>query len=175
MEDLEIKHTHKETPAALAALQATWPEIYELSKHTLFGAFATVTSEGAPHVTPIGSIVLHRSEPRGYYPKFTANLRRRLDEGGRFELLFVDTRVTRWLPALVRGCFAQLVAARLSGFALPRREATEEEARRWRERVRPVSWTRGYELLWKEMRFVQELRFDGIAPIRFGGMQHGAR
>jgi hypothetical protein len=160
----------------LAALRSAWPELYALSKSTLFGAFATVTPEGAPHVTPIGSIVLHRSEPRGYYhPKFTAKLRRTLDAGGRFELLFVDTRLRRWLPALVRGRFDQLVAARLSGVALPRREATEEEAQRWRRRVRAVSWTRGYDLLWKEMRFVQELHFERLVPIRFGGMAHGAR
>jgi hypothetical protein len=178
MENLGLAPSLMDNPSTLEAsraLQAAWPEIYALSKHTMFGAFATVTPEGSPHVTPIGSIVLHRSEPRGYYhPKFTAKLRRTLDAGGRFELLFVDTRLGQWLPALLRGRFDRLIAARLSGSALPRREATEDEARRWRARVRPVRWTRGYELLWKEMRFVQELRFDGLAPIRFGGMAHGA-
>jgi hypothetical protein len=167
MEQPRDAHTHD-------LLRAAWPEIYDLSKATMFGAFATVTPDGAPHVTPIGSVVLHPDEPRGYYhPKFTAKLPRALDAGGRFELLFVDPRLRRWLPGLVRGRLDRLVAARLSGSALPRREATEEEATRWQRRVRLVSWTRGYELLWREMRFVQELRFDALVPIRFGAMPHG--
>lgn len=155
-------------------LGAAWPQIHALSKAVMFGAFATVSAEGAPHVTPIGSIVLRRDEPRGYYhPKLTARLPRALDAGGRFQLLLVDPRITSWLPPLIRGEFKRLVAVRLRGHALPRREADQEEAARWRRRVRAVSWTRGYDLLWKEMRFVQDLVFDGMVPIRFGAMKHG--
>ncbi len=158
-----------------SGLRTAWPAIYELSKSVMFGAFATVTAEGEPHVTPIGSIVLARDEPRGYYhPKFTGRLPRVLDRGGRFQLLLVDGSVSHWLGPLLRGRFDRLVAARLSGHALPRRESTDDEAARWQRRVRGVRWTRGYQLMWREMPFVQELRFDGFVPIRFGPMEHGA-
>jgi len=159
-----------------AELSARWPEIRRLWKSTQFGAFATLGPDG-PQVTPIGSVYLHPTEPRGYYhPIFAARLAKTLTHDPRFELLFVDTGTVAWISALVRGRFDRLVAARLRGRAVgPRRHATEQEVALWHQRVRPVRWTRGYELLWKDVRFVQELRFDALIPVRFGAMPHAPR
>jgi hypothetical protein len=159
-----------------ADLAAHWGEIRAVWKATQFGAFATVGPDGAPQVAPIGSVYLHPSEPRGYYhPVLTARFRKALVEDQRFELLFVDTRASRWLMGLLRGRFDRLVAARLKGHALgPRRPTTQQEAERWQRMVRAVRWTRGYDLLWKDVRFVQELAFDAMIPVRFGAMRHGS-
>jgi hypothetical protein len=156
-----------------ADLMARWPEIRRLSRSTLFGSFATLGPDG-PQVTPIGSVYLHPSEPRGYYhPILTARLPKALAHDQRFELLFVDSDTLPWLKALLRGRFDHLVAARLKGHAVgPRRHVTEQEAALWQKRVRAVRWTRGYDLLWKDVRFVQELSFDALIPVRFGAMPH---
>jgi hypothetical protein len=156
-----------------ADLVARWPEIRRLWKSTVFGAFATVGPDG-PQVTPIGSVHLHPTEPRGYYhPILAARLQKTLTHDQRFELLFVDSRALPWLSALVRGRFDRLVAARLKGHAVgPRRPVTTDEAALWHRQVRAVKWTRGYELLWKDVRFVQELSFDALIPVRFGAMPH---
>ena len=150
-----------------------WPEIRRLWQATGFGAFATSGPEG-PQVTPIGSVYLHPTEPRGYYhPIFAARLQRALTHDQRFELMFVDPGALTWLTALVRGRFDRLVAARLKGHAVGvRRPATEQEVELWRRRVRAVRWTRGHDLLWREVRFVQELSFDALIPVRFGAMPH---
>jgi hypothetical protein len=159
-----------------ADLTARWPEIRKLWKSTLFGAFATNGPDG-PQVTPIGSVYLHPTEPRGYYhPIFGARLQKTLTQDPRFELLFVNTSALPWLKGLLRGRFDQLVAARLKGHALgARRPATPREAELWHERVRSVRWTRGHDLLWKDVRFVQELQFDALIPVRFGAMPHARR
>jgi uncharacterized protein len=164
-----------EAGANPAALRTRWTEIRSVWKSTVFGAFATIGADGAPQVTPIGSVYLDPTEPRGYFhPIFTTRLRTALAQDERFELLFVDARASRWLAALVRGRFDRLIAARLKGHAVgPRRQSTEEEVARWRRRVRPVRWTRGHDLLWKDVRFAQELVFDALVPVRLGAMQRG--
>lgn len=151
-----------------------WPELRRLWKSTAFGAFATSGPEG-PQVTPIGSIYLHETEPRGYFhPVFANRLRKALSPDQPFELLFVSASALQWLSGLVRGRFDRMVAVRLKGRALgSRRAATPEEVARWHERVRAVRWTRGHDLLWKDVRFVQELRFDSLIPVRFGAMRNG--
>lgn len=150
-----------------------WPAIRKLWKSTVFGAFATSGPAG-PQVTPMGSVYLHPSEPRGYYhPIFAARLQKTMTNDQRFELLFVETGALPWLTGLVRGRFDRLVAVRLKGHAVgARRHATEEEAALWHRRVRAVRWTRGFDLLWKDVRFVQELSFDALIPVRFGAMPH---
>jgi hypothetical protein len=172
---VELQPTESMANPGRVELSARWPEIRRLWKSTQFGAFATFGPEG-PQVTPIGSVYLHKTEPRGYYhPIFAARLMKTLTQDPRFELLFVDTGTLPWLTALVRGRFDRLVAARLKGHAVgPRRRATEQEVALWNRRVRPVRWTRGYDLLWKDVRFVQELSFDTLIPVRFGALPHGA-
>ena len=155
-------------------LLSHWPEIRKLWKSTLFGAFASSGPDG-PQVTPIGSIYLHPTQPRGYYhPIFANRLRKALSADQPFELLFVNTSASPWLSGLLRGRFDHMLAVRLKGHALgPRRAASTEEVARWRKRVRLVSWTRGHDLLWKDVRFVQELSFQSMIPVRFGGMRNG--
>ena len=157
-------------------LEAHWPQIRAVWGATVFGAFATVAEDGSAQLTPIGSVYLHPNEPRGYFhPISAARLQKNLTARENFELLFVDGRVSSRLPAWVRGRFDRLVAVRLRGHAVgPRRPANAEELERWRRRVRAVRWTRGHDLLWKEVRFGQELAFDAYVPVRFGAMRHGA-
>lgn len=167
--------TVTEVCAPQAELIARWAEVRKLWKSTAFGAFATAGPEG-PQVTPIGSIYLHEAEPRGYFhPVFANRLRKALSAEQRFELLLVSNSPSQWLAGLLRGRFERMVAVRLKGRAHgPRRAATPEEIARWHKRVSAVRWTRGHDLLWKDVRFVQELSFDALVPVRFGALRNGA-
>ena len=160
---------------ATERLRVEWPAVRALWKSAVSGAFASVGADGSPHVAPIGSVYLHPTEPRGYYhPILTARLRKDLTERAQFELLFVQPRALPWLVGLLRGRFEQPIAVRLRGRALgPRRPTTEAERAHFQRRVRWVRWTRGYELLWKDIRFVQELAFEDVVPIRLGAMPNG--
>jgi len=176
---MTIDAVHSVSPAAAVrpSLEQEWPAIRALWRVVPAGMFATVSSDGSPQITPIGSVYLDPVEPKGYYhPIFTSRLRRNLGEDGRFELLLLDLRARTWLPVLLRGRFDSLVAVRLRGRAVgPRRAATSDEVERWQRRVHSVRWSRAYNLLWKDARYVQELAFDGHVPVRFGAVAHGER
>lgn len=156
-------------------LAAQWPAIRKVWRSAPVGFFATVDEDGGPRVTPIGSVYLERDAPRGYFlPKFTRRMRSNLRDGGRFQLLFVQTGPWPWLKGLVRGAFETPIAVRLKGRAVGRpRKSTDEEIARFRRLVRPVSWTKGHDLLWKDMGLTQELHFDAADPIQFGAMRNG--
>lgn len=160
---------------SVAELTAQWPVIRKVWKSAMFGAFATVGADGWPSITPIGSVYLHPTEPRGYYhPVLTVRMPKHFVEQPRFELLFVSVNPAKWLSGLVRGRFDAPIAVRLRGRAMgPRRAINAEEAARWERMTRAVRWTRGYELLWKDVRFVQELTFERQVPVRLGAMRNG--
>lgn len=160
------------TSTADLSLRERWPQIRAVWRSAPFGAFASLAADGSPQVTPIGSVYLHPTEPRGYYhPVLSQRLRKNLADQSRFELLFVDGRIWNWGLSIVRGRMDQPLAVRVAGHALGERRAlTAQEAERWERRMRFVRWTRGYELLWKDVRFVQELAFDRLVAVRFGAM-----
>lgn len=152
-------------------LEAIWPELRRLASRTMPFVFATVNADGSPQATPIGSVRLDRETARGtFLEKFPTRLRQNLDRDGRFALLAVDTSISTWLGALLRGRFVHLPAARLIGRAGPRRRATAEEALRFQRKVRLTRGTRGYDILWRTMPFARDLVFEGWAPVRLGAM-----
>ena len=152
-------------------LHKDWPEIRRVFARAYFSSIATVDPDGRPHVTPIGSLLLHEQPGRGFYfERFTANLPRHLDRDSRLCALAVDMRLSKWLRALIRGAFTTAPGLRLAGTAIHRRPATEREVELFRRRVRPALWTRGGKLLWDGMADGREVHFDRVLPLRIGRM-----
>ncbi|MEM9068662.1 MAG: pyridoxamine 5'-phosphate oxidase family protein [Myxococcota bacterium] len=158
--------------APLDSLRAAWPSIRALWKRCRYVPIASVDEAGNPHISPIGSVWLHPTEPRGVFLQlYTQRLPRNLDGQPRFTALLVDNGAMFWLSSLIRGSFSRPVGVRLHGVAGPRREPTPQEQERFLRVVRPVSWTKGHDLLWKDKRFfTRDLTFDGATPVRIGAM-----
>ncbi len=133
-------------------------------------AVATVGEDGAPHVTPIASVVLTDPGRGFFFDIFTAQLGRNLDRDPRVCVMAVDSGVRFWLGSLRRGRFASPPAIRLAGTAGPRREATPEERERWLRRVRPLRRLAGHRHLWGRLEYVRDLTFDRVVPVRMGIM-----
>lgn len=137
-------------------------------------AIASVTEDGRPWVTPIGSVLL--TEPgRGiYFEEFTQRLAKHATRDGRISILAVDSRKRFWLRSLLQGRFATAPGVRLEANVLgPRREATEQERARWLRRVRMFRGTRGHAFLWQRLGHVRDFEVTAIAPIRLGQMTTG--
>jgi hypothetical protein len=95
---------------------------------SLHAAIASVDPDGAPHVTPIGSLMLSPEPGRGiYFDVFNARLARNVDADPQVAVLVVDSRKLVWLRALVSGQFRAAPGIRLQGTVGPRRHATEAE------------------------------------------------
>jgi len=148
-----------------------WAEIRRIFARSFYASIATVDADGLPHVTPIGSLLLDREPGRGFwFERFTTALPRHLDERSHLCAMAVNTRLRLWLRALVTGRFPSAPGIRLAGTAGERRKATEREIELFERRVRPVRWTRGYELLWTRFERGREVTFDRVIPLRLGRM-----
>ena len=64
-------------------------------------------------------------------------------------------------------------AVRLMGSMGKKREATEEEVAMWQNHVKIAQGTKGYDLLWKNMRTVRDIYFDSFEPVSCGEMTQG--
>ena len=152
-------------------LHDDWSEIRRIFARSFFASVATTDAEGLPHVTPIGSLILHREPGRGFYfERFTTAMPRHLERDSHLCALAVETRLRLWGPALLRGRFPRAPGIRLAGRAGDRRAATQRELELFERRVRRVRWTRGYQLLWSRFTAGREVTFDRVLPLRVGQM-----
>ena len=133
-------------------------------------AIATVDADGSPHVTPIGSLFTAGEGKCFYFEKLPRNLRDNLDRDGRFSVLVQHGGLIYWLKALIKGRFDTMPALRLSGTAGKRRQCTPEERALFDGRFRKFSFTKGYDILWKDMETVRYLHVESIIPVHLGRM-----
>lgn len=61
-------------------------------------------------------------------------------------------------------------AIRLYGSVGEIREATDREIDLFRKRVRLFRLTKGYSLMWSDMRMVRDIHFSRIEPVQIGKM-----
>jgi len=133
-------------------------------------AIATVGEDGAPHLTPIGSVLLTDPGRGIFFDVFSSQLRENLDRDPRVCVMAVDSGKSFWLASLARGRFTAPPALRLTGTAGPRRRATAAEQQRWLRRVRPTRRLKGHQLLWGNLAHVRDLAFHTALPVRLGTM-----
>jgi len=154
-----------------------WDAICDVFERTLkttgFCAMATVNPDGSPHITPIGSLILHAPGQAYYFEKFPKTMRRNIDQDSRVCVLAVRGGFWNTMASLFRGRYTTAPGVRLTGVAGELRPATEAQERLWRERIKMFRWLKGYDLLWKDMAHVRDIRFDSFEPVRVGLMTKG--
>ncbi|HVN96442.1 MAG TPA: pyridoxamine 5'-phosphate oxidase family protein [Syntrophorhabdaceae bacterium] len=158
-------------------IQQHWGAIRNVVNKALesnhFCAVATVNPDGSPRVSPIGSLILYETGKAFYFEEFPKNMRLNLDRDQRICVMAVNGGFWHWLKALFKGRFDAPPGVRLTGRAGARRMATQEEVKQWQERVKRFRRFKGYKLLWKDMRYVREVIFDGFEPVHLGLMGEG--
>lgn len=154
-----------------------WPLIRRHFKKALISthhfAIASVDSQGMPHVTPIGSLILTEPGKGYYFDIFTKGLAENLSANPRVCVLAVNGGIFFWLKGLIRGRFAANPALRLYGTVGPRREATDKERGRWHRRVALAKPFKGFKMLWGNLRYVRDIEFDRVQPVNIGAMTRG--
>ncbi|MEA3411629.1 MAG: pyridoxamine 5'-phosphate oxidase family protein [Pseudomonadota bacterium] len=153
---------------------SNWKEVKDLFKRSFMSSFhfavATVTESGEPHVTPIGSLILGKAGHGFYFEEFTRHLPKNYRANMNICVLAVNSSRWFWLKSLFGGHFSRPPAVRLHGMVGKLREASEKEIEVWRKRVRPVSFSKGHELMWANMKMVREIEFSRIEPVHLGEM-----
>ena len=142
---------------------------------SLHFAIATVAPDGAPHVAPIGSVLLQEPGRGVYFEEFPQRMPEHLRENAKICVLAVNSSRWFWVGALLRGRFERPPALRLYGTAGVRRRASEREVARWQRRVRALRFTKGHRQMWSGMQTVRELQFTGFDFVRLGKMTEGLK
>jgi hypothetical protein len=155
-----------------------WPEIrrlFQISfKSSFHYAIASVTENGEPHVTPIGSLILGKPGFGFYFEEFTSHLPKNYQTNKQVCVLAVNSSRWFWIRSLIKGSFSSPPAVRLHGIVGKRREATEKEIMLWQKRVRPVSFSKGHEMMWANMKVVREIEFTRVEPVHMGEITRNA-
>jgi len=145
----------------------------EAFKSGLHFAVASVGEDGAPHVTPIGALILRDDRTGFYFEEHPVRLPRHLSANPRVSILAVNADKVFWGTALAAGKFLAPPAVRLSGTAGRPRQATPEEIALWRKKIAGLEGLKGYSLLWGHFSTVRDIAFDAFAPVEMGEMTNG--
>ena len=158
-------------------MNENWTKIKQLFKQSFRSSFhyaiATVSEQGEPYITPIGSLILGEVGQGVYFEEFPKQLPRNLENNNQVCVLAVNTSLWFWMKALVQGRFSDPPAVRLYGVAGELRAATDKEIALLHHRVRRLSFSKGYTLLWKNLRIVRDIRFSRMEPVNLGEMTRG--
>lgn len=157
--------------------EALWRDLRRLFASTfsssLHFSVASVDMDGAPWVTPVGSILLGESGRATYFEMYSHRMGARLAHDPRVSILAVDSGKRLWLGAFARSRFARLPAIRLRGRAHPETRApTDEEKRRMLRRVGRFRRLPGGRRLWPSLDCgVRDIDIDVVDPVRLGGLK----
>ena len=157
-------------------LKENWTDIKRLFGQAFRSSFhyalATVNENGEPHVTPIGSLILSDPGHGFYFEEFPQQLPRNLGKNKQVCVLAVNSSRWFWVKSLFGGRFASPPAMRLYGTVGEVREATENEIESWHRRVRSVRSSKGYSIMWENMKMVRDITFSRMEPVHMGEMTH---
>src|SRR4030042_2719959 len=133
-------------------------------------AIATVNADGAPHVTPIASLFLRKDKTGFYFDEFPVHMSRNLERDPRVCILAVNSDLKFSIKSFLAGKYAAPPAVRLMGSVGKKREGTAEEIAMWQNHVKLARGTKGYDVMWKNMRMVRDIYFDSFKPVLMGEM-----
>lgn len=151
-----------------------WKTVQQLVQQATQSAFhlalSTVDKDNNPWVTPIGSLLLRDDYTGYYFEKFPKNLSKNLELNKRVAVLAINSDPQFWVQSLGQGTFETPPGVRLAGTASDLRIATAEELDAWHQKMSFAAGTKGYDILWKDMKMVRDIAFDEISPVHCGEM-----
>jgi len=139
-------------------------------KSSLHCAIASIGPDGWPHVTPIGFIFLRDDYTAFYFEEYPKKLPQNIAHDPRICLLSVNSSKLFWLGSLFSGKFQSSPGIRLYGIAGERRRAVEAEKLAYLARVKPFRRLTGYDLLWKNLEHVRDVRLERFEPVVYPRM-----
>jgi hypothetical protein len=139
-------------------------------KSSLHCAIGTVSADGYPHVTPIGFVFLREDYSAFYFEEYTRKIPQNIEHNPRVCLMLVNSGSAFWITSLFKGRFASSPGIRLMGVAGDRRVATAQEKAAYRARVKPFRRLKGYDLIWRDLNHVREIKLESFEPVVYPKM-----
>lgn len=145
-------------------------KIKPLFAQSVFCSVATVTEDGLPHVSPIGSIVLLNKDKGMFFEKFTKSISKNTNENSYATIMCVNDGKWFWLKSLITGKFNKPPAIRLVVKIGKLREGTDNEGQIFKNKIKLFKKTKGYQMMWQEMSQIREFKIIDYKPVFIGKM-----
>jgi len=139
-------------------------------KSNFYVSIASIDSNNYPTVTPIGSLFLNDNLAGFYFEKFPTKLPNHAKNNKNICILGVNSSRLFWIKSLFRERFLNHPAIKLYGELGEKRKASEKEIMRLNRRMRLTNGLKGNSYLWKDMKYVREVKFTKAEKINLGKM-----
>jgi uncharacterized protein len=148
-----------------------WPQIKSViergQRSMLHCAIASISPEGTPHLTPIGTVFIRDNQSGYFFDKYTNGLARNIEANANVCLMAVDARPSFWFRSFFLGRFISPPGVRLYGKVGALRSATPDELTAIQQRVKPTLWLKGSRALWSGFTHVRNIDFTEFKPVMY--------
>lgn len=155
-------------------LVKSWNAIKEIfsqaQSSSMYCSIASVSQQGQPHLTPIGTIFLRHDQTGYFFDSYTHQLAENIKTKPKVCIMAVNASKGFWFKSLLVGRFSTIPAVRLYGEIGELRLATAEEIATVQKRISPLRWTKGSRLIWSNFTHVRDIRFSEAKPIEYPAM-----
>ncbi len=149
-------------------IRAHFRKAYQSNFHF---SIATVSQDGLPSVTPIGTLFLNDDKTGFYFEKYPKSIPLHAKSNTNICVLAVNSNKWFWLKALFKGQFKVSPAIKLYGQLGKKRPASAKEMARLQRRMKLTKRTKGHQMLWnRDMNMVREIHFTQASEMQLGAM-----
>ncbi|KJV46247.1 pyridoxamine 5'-phosphate oxidase [Acinetobacter indicus] len=153
----------------------TWGQIRHVvaqaQRASMHCSIASVSSEGIPNITPIGTLFLNDTSPTGFFfDTYSATLQQHLKYNAQACIQAVNSSRVFWLKSMMSGQFRTYPGVRLYAEIGELRPATAGEMHQVRRRIAPLKWSRGSKLIWSDFTQVREVHIHAFRWVEYPSM-----
>ncbi|SLJ83444.1 pyridoxamine 5'-phosphate oxidase family protein [Psychrobacter sp. DAB_AL43B] len=131
---------------------------------------ASVSKEGMPNITPIGTVFLNEDGTGFLFDSFSQKLAENLKQNSNVCISAVNSSKIFWLSSFIKGQFDDYPGVRLYTKLGELRLATDQEKLLVNTRIRSLKWTKGSKLIWSDFTHVREFKVDNYRWIQYPSM-----
>ena len=131
---------------------------------------ASVSIEGIPNITPIGTVFLNDDGTGFLFDSFSHQLAENLKQNKNVCICAVNSSKVFWLSSFIKGQFNSHPGVRLYGELGDLRPATEQEKLKVNLRIQSLKWTKGSKLIWSDFTHVREFKVNNYRWIKYPNM-----
>ena len=128
---------------------------------------ASVSIEGIPNITPIGTVFLNDDGTGFLFDSFSHQLAENLKQNKNVCICAVNSSKVFWLSSFIKGQFNSHPGVRLYGELGDLRPATEQEKLKVNLRIQSLKWTKGSKLIWSDFTHVREFKVNNYRWIKY--------
>jgi hypothetical protein len=163
-------------------IENNWDELTKIVNKSFFSSHyfsvATIADDGAPHLTPIGSLMLVENKKGIMFEKYSVQMGNNIKTNNNICIMGINASLMAILKAVITKNLKDPLGVRLYGTAGERRKATKEEIESLHQRIqsalpifgRIIRHLSGYKILWGDMKYVRDIEFNKYEYVKFGKM-----